>query len=795
MEHRISQREKYANKAKWGRDYLDYICPTASSTGYELDREEMLSNYKLFNNELNHEEFIQWSSPFGIDVGQLDEIILPYNKTANKIQVLLGEELKRSENFTAILTSDKDIKQKNLELRGKVKTHINSEIQKEIAKVVMESQGMPEEEIQKAVEEMSIYMESEIEKEKNVGFMSEYEIMANRILQFGALSENVKKKKNLAFKHALISAVEAVYIGIENGKVKIEVLNPLNLFFKKSPETEYIQDGDFAGIKCYKSRLEVIEKYGHKMTKEELKRLKDGSNFPGGGGRISSDGSLHLNEQVDAREVNMLASTSEFSDFDRKNIGSFTTSEHPVRNGDFVEFIHAEWRTLRKVIFLSVISGLGDETVDIVDEEFPIPKEAVKLKDYNQFGDPVDTYEWVDELTGTIQRAEIMWVPRVWEGTRIDGDIYIDVREKPNQNISVEDPYGKTKLGYFGMVYSSTNAKPISLMSRMKPYQMLYFIALNNISKLLSRHQGKLLAIDMAQLPNFEDKYGRSDMELMLYYQSKGLLFYNSLSNSQGGLMPSNRGGATESVDASTANDIIALTNVCQWLDVQIGEAAGVTREREGYISPNTNVNDNKQSVSASANITEIYFYSHHAFWAEVMTYYLDLFRNYAKEFFDMNPDKTEHYLQYLLPNASMQTIKLTPEHLSSAELSVFVDFSGLSESYRQEIMATLPLLAQNDMENTIVVSQLIKDSIQGTSPEEIHKKLEQLLNERHQRQQEMQKQQQEAQQQMLEQQAKMQQEQNEFEFEKIKLEGSIKHKTAIDVKLLELRDNNDPND
>lgn len=793
MEHRISQREKYANKSKWGKDYLDYISPTASSAGYELDREEMLSNYRLYNNELKHEEFQQWCSPFGIDVGQFDEIILPYNKTSNKINVLLGEELKRNENFKAILTSDKDIKTKNLELRQRIKTHISAEIQKEIAKTLLEQQGADEDQIKAVTDEITMYLQSEIDQEKNAGFLSEFETLANRILEYGYLSQDIKKKKNLGFKHALLSSVEAAYIGTENGKVKIEILNPLNLFFKKTPETEYIQDGDYAGIKCYKSRLEILEKYGEKMTKDEREKIK-GSSFPGGGGRISADGSLFLNESVDNRELNIFASTSEFTDFDRKHIGSYTTSEY-TRDADYVEFIHVEWRTLRKVVFLTTITGIGQETVDVVDEEFPIPPHATKLKDYNQFGDMVETYEWVDELTASIHRAEVTWIPRIWEGTRIDGDIYIDVREKPNQPLSIEDPFSRTKLGYFGTVFSATNSRPISVMSRMKPFQMLYFVALNNISKLLSRNQGTLLAVDMAQLPNFEDKYGRTDMELMLYYQSKGLLFYNSMSNSQGGLMPANRGGAMDSINASVTVDLLNLTNLCGWLDQQIGEACGVTREREGYMSANTNVTDNQQAISSSANITEIYFYLHNNFWAEVMTYYLDLFRNNAKEFFEMNPNKEEHYLQYLLPNSSIQTLRITPSHLTSAELSVFVDFSGLAESYRKQIMETLPLIIQNDMENVIVISELIKDSIQGTSPEETHKKLNTLLQQRHERQQQLQEQQQQAQQEQMKMQQQMQQELQQHEIEKIKLSETLKRQAAIDVKLLELRDQNDPND
>ena len=72
----------------------------------------MERNYKLFNNIINQKDFEAECNPLGIEVGQMEDEIKPYNKIPNKIQVLLGEELRRPFVYKAVLVSEDGIKSK-----------------------------------------------------------------------------------------------------------------------------------------------------------------------------------------------------------------------------------------------------------------------------------------------------------------------------------------------------------------------------------------------------------------------------------------------------------------------------------------------------------------------------------------------------------------------------------------------------------------------------------------------------------------------------------------------------------
>ena len=74
----------------------------------------MLSNYRLFNNQLDQEDFREYCDSLGIkkEIGAIAHEIKPYNKTYNKINVLLGEEYKRPDNQKVVLVNAEGVKSK-----------------------------------------------------------------------------------------------------------------------------------------------------------------------------------------------------------------------------------------------------------------------------------------------------------------------------------------------------------------------------------------------------------------------------------------------------------------------------------------------------------------------------------------------------------------------------------------------------------------------------------------------------------------------------------------------------------
>lgn len=64
---------------------------------------------------------------------------------------------------------------------------------------------------------------------------------------------------------------------------------------------------------------------------------------------------------------------------------------------------------------------------------------------------------------------------------------------------SIDNPYD-VKLGYHGLVYSSMNSSPVSLMDRMKPFQYLYFIIMHKLKKLIAQDKGRIFHFDLSMV-------------------------------------------------------------------------------------------------------------------------------------------------------------------------------------------------------------------------------------------------------------------------------------------------------
>ncbi|MDO6575254.1 hypothetical protein, partial [Staphylococcus pasteuri_A] len=57
------------------------------------------------------------------------------------------------------------------------------------------------------------------------------------------------------------------------GKPMIRVLNPLFIGFHKSPDVERVEKGDYCYYRRTITTVDLITKYGEKLTPEEFQRL------------------------------------------------------------------------------------------------------------------------------------------------------------------------------------------------------------------------------------------------------------------------------------------------------------------------------------------------------------------------------------------------------------------------------------------------------------------------------------------------------------------------------------------
>jgi len=639
------QRQSYEAKSKnnfaWAKEVIDSILSyTPTSQGVinapTSDYQRKLSNYQLYNNELNQADFERECNPLGLDVGQFKDTIQPYNKTYNKIQILLSDLTKRPFNYRAILVNSEGVRSK-LFYRD---TLFKQYIEKVLLDAKQTAMGlMPED------SEDTLIDPKDVSRYMRYDYRERRELLTQALLQYFSRALDIKDLKVDTFKHALIAGEEIVYVGTENGEPKITVVNPLGFFCHKSAETKWIQDSLYAGYKTYMTVSEVLDRYGKYLSEDQKEQLdtNTGTTNP-------------------VREFTMGA-TAKYGNSAYDPILDIESADHGSygkRNTEDILVSHVEWVSQRKVGFIEYQNEFGETESKMVSEDFEIPTIYTKEVVTRAYGAKTTYFIW--EVDGVFYKLNWDYIPEVWTGTKIGHNIYTMIGPKELQYRSVDNPY-KVSLGYHGIIYNAMNAGSVSLMDRMKPFQYLYFIVMHKLKELIAQDQGKVFPFDISMV---DPKIG---LEKTLYYLKRmNIDLYNSLAN---GDMPgqSQRGKVTGVADMSNMQHILNYISILSAIDAQISEVAGVSRQREGQTTPTEAVSNAQSNIMMSALITEIYFQTHAKLWEKILSS-LVYTAKYAWK-------GQKIIKQYVLDDLSLATLEMDADELLDCDLGIFVTDSG----------------------------------------------------------------------------------------------------------------------
>lgn len=678
---RLSYAEKKKDEFQWGKDCIDaitlgiYSSEASGYSTYHSDIKRKLVNYKLYNNEIEQEDFEKDCNPFGITSEEFKDVIQPYNKTYNKINVLVGEEWKRPFNYKAFLVNSDASNEFNRHQTKLLREYLQTSLDLEISKLQAEysqkqqandegqeqgQQQNPEEEAQEKqaqAQELQQKIDAllnpeQIKKYMQTDWRASSEIMSDEVLQYLFHKLDIKKLRNYGFKHTHIAGEEFAWVGVVNGEPTVKLLNPLKMFFQKSAEVEYIQDAFYAGYRTRMTLADILDEYQDALTdkqKDQLESLYTTTNLYG----ITDS---FLRKELDYQDLNLSL------DWRLTKGGTSSATSYLGQYGSSlstdVDVVHVEWRSQRKVGFKNTIGEDGEKQLKLVDEAFKIPPSAKKVKYTTKIGVEKTKYVWQDEVTEQFIELEWDWIPEIWEATRIANNFYVNVRPKPYQYRSLENPY-KVKLGYHGLVYNATNAANISTMDRMKPFQYLYFIVMHKMKQILAADAPPLINIDMSMIPK------KLTNEQYMYYNKLGINFYDPNQNNEGNPTGISGQKGVYEVERSTMQHVLNYINILQALDEQIGEVAGVTRQREGQTSQYESVTGTQSAIVQSSHITEPIFTAHNLLWGEILTSLLETTVLCWK-------DEVKH-IPIVLSDMSRKVIEFNAEQFIGKDLGIFI--------------------------------------------------------------------------------------------------------------------------
>lgn len=547
---RLTQKQKEANDKQWYKDQADLLDSHSFSENHfigfggitEYKRKKV--NYDLFNNIINARDFEYVSKPFGAQGGDLPANFTNRDIVSGKIKVLLGMEMKMPFSWKLTAVNRDATTRKEEEETARLKDYVISEIMAPIEKEVRQN-ALAQQKGKKLSPEESQQIQEQIQEEitqKTPDKVRKYmtrehqdpaEMLGTQILEYLIQKERVADKFNKGFKHANLSGEEVYLVSILNGEPVLKVANSLFFDYDKSPDLDYIEDGEWAVHEYRMTPGEVISNFGSKLKEDEIDRIYQYNSNPS-----------HIYN----------------SDF------TFQTDK---RNEPYtIRVLHTTWKSLRKIGFLTYYSTItGSEEMKLVDENYKI---NIRQGDID--------IDWE-------------WIPEAHETWKILNDIYVYTRAVPGQNKDLDNLWS-CKLPYYGAATDNLNSPITCSMDRVKGYQYFYDILLYRIELLLASDKGKKIAINIKGIPK---SAGMDVAKWTYFFEANNIAWLNPNEEGNRGSDVTNMVKDIDMSLVSKINEYIALAEfikrecgaaigVTPQMEAQIGANEAVSNTQQNLV-------------------------------------------------------------------------------------------------------------------------------------------------------------------------------------------------------------------
>jgi hypothetical protein len=741
---------------KWARtciDELEKITYGDIQYNGRSSRYKKQINYDLFNGKLDQNDFQYVLNPFGFNEAEFPATMQHYDIISPKLQLLIGEEIKRPFNFR-VVSHDPDAISK---LEEKKKEMLMQYLYQVV--VSPEEEQAQQQELQQLQqtdpEAAAAYQPktpAQIEKYINYEYRDLREVTAQGILEYLSREDDLILKFNQGFKDALIAGEEIYWVGDISGNPSVRVCNPLDIRVILDPDSPWIEDSQAVIEERWLTLSTVLDEYYQDLEPAEIDRLERG--ITGKDNNMEQNGLNYPYSEFNIINYDRLDTVGS-GVFDPGMIRSYR------RNG-MIRVLQVEWKSMRKIGIITYFDEVGQKQEDIVDEIFEVPDYAEK-KGKKYLFDGVEL-EW-------------FWISEYWEGTKIAEDVYCNVRAKNNQRRDMNNP-SDVKSGYVGYIYNERNSESISLIDRMKPFQYLYNIIYYRTELAIAKSKGKVALMDISQIPSSE---GWDVSKWMYYLESMGVMFINSREegNRSRDAAPFNQ---FQSIDLSMGNYINTHVQLLDAIKTELGELSGVSRQRQGQVQTSELVGNTERAVVQSSHITEFWFYSHNECKKRVLTALLDV----AKMSY-----RSGKKIQYLGDDMMRTFLNIEVDDFTNSSFGIFVSNSSKDD----RALESLKQLAQAALQAGVVNFTDVAAILQSESIAKVRKMLENSQQEMEKKQAQAQQAEQQAQQEAQQMQMQMEQEKENREDARKQLDSDTKIKVAMinaEAKLIDADENND---
>ena len=625
--HIPKQRITLAQKnEKWRKECVDAFI-NLSKFGISERRSYLKSLYDYYNGVIDEEDYNYVLKPYGKTRKNFPSKMRNYPIIKPVIDLLLGEKSKRPLDFTVTVQNGDAVSLKEEALKTMLLANVKNKFLQELAK--QQGAEIPEEE--------DIQLPKQIADEFNRTYVDQRALKGQAALTYLMYFNEIYDRFQKQWFHFLISGECYSHKGVRRNEPFYEVINPMDVDFDKDPDIDFVEDADWAIIRKFSHASTLVDAYGEYLTEEQVLELENPTH-------TSAEAYLLYRAEASGADDN-------------------------IYRNRLIEVVSVYWKSRKRIGFVQYEDpNTGNQEIFDVDEAFKLPPELKEL------GAKI-TYEWVNE---------------VWEGTKIDGRFYINIRPHMTQRNSLDNP-SICKLPINGRKYSDINSQNVSLVTLGIPYQLNYNIYKYRLELAIARSKDIVAQFDINMIPK------NWDMDKFMYYvEGTGIAWVDY--NKEGvQLSPQH-----QSVLDMSIKTISQYLTLLESIMVEWEKLSGVTRQRQGQMGTYEGKSTSQQSIIQSSHITEDIFRKFNHFEQRELQGLLD----YSKEAW-LNGKKA----MYIMPDGTLGEVDVDPLSHMESEYGIFVSDAAKDMERKQKIESLAQAAVQNGMPMSAVAAIFESDS------------------------------------------------------------------------------------
>jgi len=673
------QRLPYKEKnIEWRKDNIDYADRHSFYNNERVRKslQNKIINLNLYNGIVDIRDLTNVVNPHQIDASFVPDNIPHHPIIVPKIDLLVGEEIKRRFDWSVIVTNSDAISKKEEDKKSFLQERLTQFLQ----------ENYKDDELKAKMEELGKHMK--------YSYQDIREKTASQILKHYSQEQRFDRAFNDGFKDALIFAEEIYQCDIIHDEPVMLKLNPLKVHSVRSGNSDRIEDSSIIIIQDHWSPHKIIDVYHDELKPEDIDYIMEYTQTSSKGS-YSDDQNNHvlLRDALNTGVEGMYDTIFNLAELN----GHFFGSNYTDDTGN-IRVLKVFWKSIKQIKKVKFYDEYGEEQYKIMSEEY-IPNKTL--------GEEVDS----------------LWVNEWWEGVKVGKDIYLNIKPRKVQYNKIYNP-SLCSPGIIGQIYNTNQSKAVSLVDRMKNYQYMYDVIWDRLNKAISTNYGKIFELDIAKIPeNWEvDKW-------MHFAIVNKIAVIDSFKEGQQGAATGKLAGSMNTqggrvMDMETGSYIQQHIQLLEFIKSEMGEIAGVSAQREGQISNRETVGGVERSVNQSSHITEYWFMLHEQCKIRVMEAFLET----AKVALKGNNKK----VQYLLDDQSIEMLNIESDEFCEQDYGIILTTSSKTQELEQMIKQNAQAFIQNGGGLSTIMDIYFSPSLM-----DMRRKLEEAEDQLHQRQSE----------------------------------------------------------